>query len=425
MRTFTLMATFGLLALILVACAAPTAAPATPDSTSTSDTPSPGATLVYKTAPTPAPTATSPPPVEAPSSRAASEFTTDFSQHSVPYDEILEVLFKDRIPAIDAPMHVSIKDGDDWLVSQEPVLAVQIGDDARAYPLHILMWHEIVNDTVGGVAVAATYCPLCNTAIAFERTVDSSASSGQAQVLDFGATGRLRYSNLIMYDRQTESWWQQATGEAIAGQFTGHQLTFAPAALVSWADFKAAYPEGRVLSRETGHERNYGQNPYAGYDAQDTTPFLYDGPETPDELPQVARVLGVVLAGEAVAYPYGTLREIRAANATVGDEPVVVLWKPGVASAMDSALIAEGRDVGAAVAFKRTLDGEMLSFAFDDDRGLFIDRQTESAWTIMGRAVSGPLAGKQLELIAGLNNFWFSWAAFYPGTRIYSEGNGF
>ena len=238
-------------------------------------------------------------------------------------------------------------------------------------------------------------------------------------MLDFGTTGRLRYSNLIMYDRQTESWWQQATGEGIAGEFTGRQLTFLPAALVSWADFKAAYPEGQVLSRETGYNRDYGQNPYAGYDAENATPFLYDGPETPDDLTQMARVLGVVLDGEAVVYPYETLREIRAVNDAVGDEPIAVLWKPGVASAMDSALIADGRDVGAAVAFKRTLDGERLSFAFDDDRDLFVDEQTGGGWNILGHAVSGPQEGKQLETIAGLNNFWFSWAAFHPGARIY------
>ncbi len=405
MRTLEWIATFALLVLIASACAAPTATPATPEFTPVPDTPAPSAT--------PAPTTTSPPSYEAPSSSAAAEFTTDFSQHTVPYDQVSEVLPKDRIPALDEPTFVAVEEGDAWLVSQEPVLAVQIGDEAHAYPLQILMWHEIVNDVIDGIPVAATYCPLCNTAIAFERTVDW-------QVLDFGTTGRLRYSNLIMYDRQTESWWQQATGEAIAGQFTSRQLTFAPAGLISWADFKTAYPTGRVLSRETGHNRDYGQNPYAGYDAEDGTPFLYDGPATPEDLPPMARVLGVVLDGEAVAYPYQTLREVRVANDAVGDASVVVLWEPGVASAMDSALIADGRDVGAAVAFERMLDGEPLTFAFDDERDRFIDEQTGSAWNILGQAVDGPSAGRQLEPIAGLNNFWFSWAVFRPETRVYN-----
>lgn len=124
-------------------------------------------------------------------------------------------------------------------------MLVEIGGDARTYPIQILIWHEIANDTVGGVPVAVTFCPLCNTAIVFDWRVDT-------QVLDFGTTGRLRWSNLIMYDRQTESWWQQATGAGIAGEFAGAQLTFLPAAIIAWESFVASHPDGQVLSRETG-----------------------------------------------------------------------------------------------------------------------------------------------------------------------------
>ncbi|NIN68937.1 MAG: DUF3179 domain-containing protein, partial [Anaerolineae bacterium] len=142
-----------------------------------------------------------------------------------PYSEILSGgPPKDGIPAIDAPKFISVEEADEWLQPQEPVVLVQVGDDARAYPIQILMWHEIVNDTIGEVPVAVTYCPLCNTGVAFERTFDG-------QVLDFGTTGRLRYSNLIMYDRQTETWWQQATGEGIVGEYALRQLTFVPASM--------------------------------------------------------------------------------------------------------------------------------------------------------------------------------------------------
>ncbi len=178
----------------------------------------------------------------------------------MPYSEILSGgPPKDGIPAIDEPQLTTTDEADTWLEPQEPVILLQVGDDARAYPIQILMWHEIVNDTVGEVPVVVTFCPLCNTGIAFERTFED-------HVLDFGTTGRLRYSNMIMYDRQTETWWQQATGEAIVGEFTGRRLTFIPASIISWADFKAAHPEGGVLSRETGYRRDYGRNPYVGYD---------------------------------------------------------------------------------------------------------------------------------------------------------------
>ncbi len=351
-------------------------------------------------------------PNESPPSGATSQFKTDFSKHSVPYSEILSGgPPKDGIPAIDHPKFVSVAEAGVWLKPVEPVIFFQIGDDARAYPIQIFMWHEIVNDTVGGVPVVVTFCPLCNTAIAFERT----ATSGQ--VLDFGTTGRLRYSNLIMYDRPTETWWQQATGEAIAGELTGTQLVFRPASIISWADFKAAQPDGKVLSRDTGFDRPYGENPYLGYDDVNNPPFLYRGPETPGVLPPVARVLTIDLNGEAVAYPYDALKEVGVVNDTVGGKDVVVFWAAGTASALDAGTVAGGRDVGAANAYARTLDGQTLTFALVDAR--MVDKETGSEWNVLGQAVRGKLAGKQLTPVVAVNHFWFSWAAFKPQTRIY------
>ncbi|HKY54390.1 MAG TPA: DUF3179 domain-containing protein [Anaerolineales bacterium] len=260
-------------------------------------------------------------PDEPPPARAESEFKTDFRKHSVPYSEILSGgPPKDWIPALKDPKFVSVSEADAWLKSKEPVILIQVGDEAKAYPIQILIWHEIANDTVGGEPLVVSFCPLCNTAIAFKRTV-------QGQILDFGTTGRLRYSNLIMYDRQTETWWQQATGEAIVGELTGAQLEFYPAAIISWRDFKTSYPEGKVLSRETGYPRDYGRNPYIGYDDVNNPPFLYQGPATPNQLPPVARVLTIDLNGDAVAYPYETLEKLGVINDTVGDEPVVIIWQ--------------------------------------------------------------------------------------------------
>ncbi|MCG8348727.1 MAG: DUF3179 domain-containing protein [Chloroflexales bacterium] len=367
--------------------------------------------------PTESPSATEPvvqptlDPEESPPGGAAAEFTTDFSKHSVPYREILSGgPPKDGIPAIDNPSFVAVEEADEWLSPVEPVVLVEINGDARAYPLQILTWHEIVNDTVGGTPVAVTFCPLCNTAIVFERTVD-------AEVLDFGTTGRLRFSNLIMYDRQTETWWQQGTGEAIAGELTRTQLTFHPAALIAWSDFKATHPDGQVLSRETGYNRSYGQNPYTGYDNVNNSPFLYRGPETPGTLPAVARVLTVDLKQETVAYPYTVLEEQRVVNDTVAGAEVVVFWQPGAASALDTAAIADGRDVGAASAYARELDGRQLTFSFNGTR--IVDNETGSEWDVLGQAIGGELAGAQLTPIVAVNHFWFSWAAFKPETRIY------
>ncbi len=371
---------------------------------------------VTAVAPAPDPTESSPPattpePAERSPAGAVSQFDTDFAIHSVPYDEILSGgPPKDGIPAIDAPKFVGIEEADEWLEPQEPVILVEVGDVAKAYPIQILMWHEIVNDVIGDVSVAVTFCPLCNTGIAFERTFDG-------QVLDFGTTGRLRFSNLMMYDRQTETWWQQATGEAIVGEFTGRQLTFVPASMVSWQDFKETHPDANVLSRDTGYSRDYGSNPYKGYDDVEGSPFLYDGPETPDALPPMARVLTVELDDEAVAYPFELLEEVRVVNDTVGDAPIVVLWASGTASALDAGTVAAGADVGAATTYARELDGKTLTFVVEGDR--VVDEQTGTEWDVLGRGVNGPLAGQQLEPAVGINYFWFSWAAFRPETRIY------
>ena len=350
-------------------------------------------------------------PPESPPHGAEREFTTDFSKHNVSFDEILSGgPPKDGIPSIDAPNFVSVGDADEWLKDREPVVFVEVDGDARAYPIQILMWHEIVNDTLGGKPLLVSFCPLCNTAIAFERTVNG-------QVFDFGTTGRLRFSNLIMYDRQTETWWQQATGDAIVGKLTGAQLAFYPASIISWADFKSHYPGGSVLSQKTGFVRDYGRNPYTGYDDINKTPFLYQGSPTPGELPPMARVLTLDLNSEAVAYPYDILKEKNVTNDVVGKDPVVIFWAEGTASALDSSSVAGGRDVGAAAAYSRLVDGDVLEFTYEDNA--IHDEQTGTTWNIFGQAIDGELKGRQLVPLVSINHFWFSWAAFQPETRIY------
>ena len=349
-------------------------------------------------------------PEENPPSGVEREFNTDFSKHTIPYSEILSGgPPKDGIPAIDSPQFISISEADEWLHDLEPVIVFQEQDDIRIYPLQILIHHEIVNDIVGGRPVTITFCPLCNTAIGFDATVNG-------QALDFGTTGRLRYSNLLMYDRQTETWWQQATGEAVIGELTGMQLTFLPVPTIGWSEAMETYPAAQVLSRETGFSRPYGNNPYAGYDNINSSPFLYDGPTTPGQLSPLTRVTTVDLNGEAVAYPNDVLEQERVVNDTVGGIDLVVIWQSGLASVFGGSS-ADGQDVGSNGVFERELEDLMLSFAVDGDR--IIDEQTGSVWNVLGQAVSGELEGSQLISVVKVDHFWFSWAAFKPETRIY------
>lgn len=335
---------------------------------------------------------------------------TDFSRHTVPYDEFRSGgVPRDGIPPVDNPVYESIADAGRWLEEVQPVAALEIDGAARAYPLAILTWHEIVNDDLGGVPVAVTFCPLCNSAVAFDRRVDGA-------VLDFGVSGNLRHSDLVMWDRQTESWWQQLTGEGVVGAYAGYQLGLLPAQIVSWRDFKAAFPQGDALSRDTGYVKDYGRNPYAGYDRVDQSPFLFDGEPDGRRLP-MERVAALFVDGQPLAFPFAALERERAVNYAVNGRDIVALFQPGTASALDQSRIADSRDVGSVGVFDAALDGRTLVFRVGDDG--FVDEQTDSVWNILGQAVAGPLAGQSLTPIVHGNHFWFAWAAFAPDTRVY------
>ena len=340
-----------------------------------------------------------------------SRWETDFSRHTVPFTEVFSGgVSRDGIPPIYDPKHVGIEESDLWLADQEPVVTVEIAGDARAYPLQVLTWHEIANDTVGGVPVAVTFCPLCNSAIAFDRRLDGV-------VHKFGVSGNLRNSDLIMWDHETETWWQQLTGEGIIGTLAGRRLSILPAPIVSYGDFKAAHPDGLVLSKETEYGRPYGMNPYAGYDRVDVPPFLFMGDLDGRLLPK-ERVAAVTVDGIDVAFPYRLLREEGAVNYTAGDTELVVFFKSGTVSALDQGSIADSREVGATAVYSSDFDGRMLTFQTDGEA--FVDDQTGSRWNILGEAIDGPLSGSSLEPIVSADHFWFAWGAFKPDTLIYS-----
>ncbi len=338
-------------------------------------------------------------------------FSTDFSRRTVEWDSILSGgPPKDGIPAVDNPEFESISAGDEWLEALDPVILLSHGDEARAYPLSILIWHEIVNDEIDGQPVSVTFCPLCNASIAFDRNFDG-------QVLDFGTTGRLRNSDLIMYDRQTETWWQQFTGEGIVGKYAGEQLNFLTSQVLSWEDFKDAHPDGEVLARPN-MPRNYGYNPYVGYDST-SRPFLFQG--TPDSrLAPAERVLGLTTETDAIAYPFTALEEAGVVQDSFGGVELAIFHKAGLASALDSSVISQGRDIGAVSVYDRQVGDQLLTFSPNDD-GTFSDAETGSTWDILGEAFDGPLAGEKLTPILHFDHFWFAWAAFFPATELYGS----
>lgn len=317
----------------------------------------------------------------------------------------------DGIPAIDEPTFHRAGDVD-FLAEDEPVLAVEVDGEARAYPVQVMIWHEIVNDTLAGVPVAITYCPLCNTAVGVERTLDDG------RVLSFGTSGRLYRSSLVMYDRQTESLWTHFDGTAVAGALTGTELPRVPVQTIAWSTWRDEHPEGLVLSRDTGHDRDYGRNPYPGYDDVGTDPFLFDG-EPDDRLPAKERVVGFAQDEEPTAVRLEPLLEEGVVTTEVDGRPVVVWAEPGTSSALEGRTVDDGRDVGATGVFVAEHDGAGLTFRRTADG--FVDDRTGSRWNVLGEAVEGPLAGARLTPLEHVDTFWFAWAAFAPDTAVLPE----
>ncbi len=344
------------------------------------------------------------------------------------------------------PKFIAQTEAENWLKANEPVILITIENEAKIYPLQILTWHEIVNDTLAGEPIAVSFCPLCNSSLAFDRRIPLSKEmqepiralnpealfsevsepfytayrlqEGQNAELSallevsFGVSGMLYNSNMLMFDTKTSSLFSQLLGEATVGSLTGTRLLRLPAPIVSFAEAQSAYPDALVLSRDTGFQRRYGSNPYVGYDDIDSPAFLFkgiaDGRLSPKE-----RVISLDLAGESVAYPFSLLKQER----VIQDANIVLFWQEGTATALGKATISEAEDIGSVGVFSRNLDGQELSFSWKDEQ--FSDNETGSSWNLLGQAISGPLQGQKLNPIVHDNTLWFAWAAFKPETRIF------
>jgi hypothetical protein len=314
----------------------------------------------------------------------------------------------DGIPAIDEPLHEPVA-AVDWLEQDEPVLALVHNGVARAYPVQIMIWHEIVNDVVAGDPVAVTYCPLCNSGLAFDRGLDGD-------VLDFGTAGALYQSNLVMYDRQSESLWTQLDGRAVIGVRVGSTLTQVPISTVAWSDFRLAHPDGDVLARPVVDSRPYGRNPYNTYDQRsEPIPGFFTG-EVDGRLAPYERVVGIDVSGDVLAIRLADLDDLGVIEFELGGLPLVAWHHPGLASSLNDPVLADGAEVGATGVFDARLNGDELHFEVLDGR--IVDLATGSTWDVLGEATAGPLAGQRLESVSHVDTFWFSWATFHVEPRL-------
>lgn len=331
---------------------------------------------------------------------------TDFTKASVSMSEIMEMGGRDSIQPIDMPRFVRASEVT-WLGGKSPVIAVTTPTLAKAYPLAVLMQHLVVNDLLGTHPIAVTFCPLCNSPMVFSRQVGD-------ETLRFSASGTIRNNGFIMWDEQTESWWQQFTGVAIVGAYSGTQLQPIASQVVGWSVFKERYPNGYVLEGE--QDKQYGRNPYIGYDSN-PQPMLYV-PANDTRLFATERVLAGVVAGVPMAYPFSLLSKRAVLNDTIENMAVVAFWQKGAASAQDNVSIDQSRDVGMAVLFSRQLGEMRLTFRYEMD-GTFRDNETNSTWNIFGECVAGDLRGSMLATLPAYPYFWFAWSTTYPETHLY------
>ena len=318
--------------------------------------------------------------------------TTNGQKHIIPLEKIKSGgPPKDGIPSIDTPEFTEASQ--EYHVSDsDTVLGLEINGDVRAYPLSILVWHEIVNDNVGGVPVAVTYCPLCFTNQVFERVIDG-------QEVEFGTSGKLYNSNLVMYDRLTNSYWSQALGKAIVGELTGYELSTIPFDVIRWGDWKSLHPDSVVLTTNTGHIRAYGVDPYGNYYTE--TRILFPVENTDDRMHPKEIILGFNDGDVYKAYKQQDVESAVIINDQINNNPIFLV-----------SLYPEN-----ARAFERTVDGKVLEFFFKDES--IIDKETNSEWNYDGVAISGSLVGTELNRIPFNPGFWFEWIAFHPDTDVY------
>ncbi len=330
------------------------------------------------------------------SSDYSSVTVTNGQKHTVPLDKIISGgPPPDGIPSIDDPKFAHAEEAE-FMSGSDVVIGLEIEGEAKAYPLSILVWHEIVNDVVGGIPVAVTYCPLCYTSQVFERALGD-------RVVEFGTSGKLYNSNLVMYDRTTGTYWSQALGAAIKGELAGQRLGTVPFDVIRWDDWREVHPDTVVLTTETGHVRAYNVDPYGGYYTDYSIIFPVDdagaasGAMHPKEV-----ILGFESGGTYKAYRQGDAEDSGAINDVVGDLPVLIV------STFE----------GNARAFERPVwDGQLLEFEYDG--ATLTDVQTGSVWDYDGMAVAGLLEGRSIERLAFSPGFWFEWVAFHPDTEVY------
>jgi hypothetical protein len=304
---------------------------------------------------------------------------------------------KDGIPPIDEPKYVTVQEVKETLDDDDVVFILESSDPVKIYPQYILVYHEIVNEELEGKSISITYCPLTGSVIAYKGDIQTMETT-------FGTSGELLNSNLVMYDRVTNSYWPQILGTAINGPSKGEDLETTSIAWTRWGLAKALYPNAMVLSEKTGFLRNYGNDPYGAY-TEDDSYYQTGGPFFPvmnidKRLPSKEVVIGIKTGGALLAVTKSSVADVGVLNLELGENPFVAIYD---------------KSLEAVRVYSRRVNGETLEFSLRN--GVILD-DSASFWTAKGQALEGTYKGESLSPVTYFDVMWFAWSAFYPETEL-------
>ncbi len=320
----------------------------------------------------------------------------------IPQSEVLDGgPGRDGIPAVDEPTFTTPEAAGSYMLDDDLVLGLKIGNEIRAYSHPVLDWHEIINDEVNGLKIAVTYCPLTGTGIGWDRMIDGEETT-------FGVSGLLYNTNLIPFDRKTASNWSQMELRAVNGPLAGQDVRTYHLVETTWKTWKDMYPDTKIISTNTGFNRSYGVYPYGGYRTQENLLFPIDNDD--QRLPRKTRVLGVIVNGSAKAYPITYFKTDTTEIHTVQD----------VFSGKEL-IVVGSESLNFAVAFERRLpDGTLLEFQPLENALPAVMQDAEgNTWDTFGEAISGPRAGQKLTPTRSYIGYWFAWGAFFEGLDVH------
>ena len=341
---------------------------------------------------------------------------TDTTKTIVNLREFKSLMPRDGFEVFNNPDFIPKEEALNFYFRFEPVIAVEVEGEARAYPLNVLTFHEIANDEIKGIPIAVTYCPLCNAGIVYDRRF---MHGGKDYIFDFAVSGMLRKSDMVMWDKQTETWWQQLTGEGLVGELSGEMLNYIPSLIISVEEFFTSHPDGKImLSHKTdNYGSTYGTNPYQSYDSLGNKGSRFFDEEIDDRLPAMERVVDIENGGHYKIYPFKKIKKKKVINDDFNGKRVAIFYSGKTVSVLDEKNIKDSHHIGTVTVFSSIVDGRRLTFKHK--KGKFVDLETNSVWDITGKSIEGALKGKQLVTEVHSNHFAFAWLAFHPESEIY------